>query len=355
MIRVEVIDELMYRGLEDGVYPGAAISIGDKSGELFRKVYGHRQILPEKKPMEKDTLFDIASLTKITSTTMVALKLIEERKLSLNNTLGSFFETPKDKGNISIFHLMTHLSGLAAHDQIYNLVKGPDDVVSHILDMDLLNTPGKAVVYSCLGYILLGKICEAAGNNTLDKLAKQCVFDPLGLKSAGYNPTQGNNSGYTFAVTEFDNKTGTWLEGVVHDENARFLGGVSGNAGVFANIEDMAGFALMFSGKGRTKSGSIISESLFEEALKNHSPHCEEGRGLGFAVKAAMPVSCGSIFPVGSYGHTGFTGTSLWVDAETSQYVVFMTNRVHPTRENEKHIPFRREIHDLCAKEYRKL
>jgi len=347
MIRAEVIDKLICHGLEEQIYPGAAISIGDKNGELYRKFYGNRQLVPEVKPIEESTLFDIASLTKIVSTTMVALKLIEDGKLSLDAKLGDFFEAPKDKSDINIFQLMTHLSGLHAHEQIYNLVKGSGDVVDYILNMEMLNEPGKEVVYSCLGYILLGRICEMLDGDTLDKLAKNWVFDPLGLKNTSYNPPRNN----TFAVTEFDSKAGVWLEGVVHDENARFLGGVSGNAGVFSSIEDMAALAIMLANKGR----GVIGQAMFEEAIKNHSAPCEEGRGLGFAVKGIMPVSCGSIFPVGSYGHTGFTGTSLWVDIETSQYVVLLTNRVHPTRENQKLLTFRKEVHDLCAKEYRGL
>ena len=132
------------------------------------------------------------------------------------------------------------------------------------------------------------------------------------------------------------------------------MGGVSGNAGVFARIGDMAAFAVMLANQGAANGQAFIQPELFEQAIKNHTLHCEEGRGLGFAVRGRMPVSCGDIFPEGSYGHTGFTGTSLWVDIETSQYVVFLTNRVHPSRENTKLIAFRSVVHNACAREYRR-
>ena len=349
MINTKPIDELMNKGINEEIFPGAAVSIGDKNGEFFRKTYGFRQIVAQKKPMEANTLFDIASITKLI-TSLVALKLIQDGKLNLDDTLGKFFDTPADKAGITITQLMTHTSGLPAHEHVYNLVKEPSEAFDFILGLDLLDKPGKAVVYSCLGYILLGRICEILGCDSIDNLAKKWVFEPLGLKSAAYNPDKK----HTFAVTEFDTEANVWLEGVVHDENARFLKGISGNAGVFANIEDMATIAMMLANKGSLGDVTIIKKDLFEEAIKNLTPHCPEGRGLGFEVKSSVLISCGSEFPAGSYGHTGFTGTSLWVDVESGLYVVFMSNRVHPTRDNVKHIPFRRELHDLCAREYGK-
>lgn len=351
MFNSEAVDKLIQSGLEDNTFPGAAISVGDKNGEIYRKIYGFRQIVPTTKPMEQDTMFDVASLTKIVPTTMIALRLIQDGKLNLSASLGEFFNAQEDKRGITISHLMTHTSGMPAHVLLQDLVKSPKDAIDYLLGIDLLDAPGKAVVYSCLGFILLGKICETLGGENLSTLAKKWVFDPLGLKTAGYCPDKSNS----FAVTEFDHEASVWLEGTVHDENARFLGGVSANAGMFANIQEMATLAMMLANKGSLGDAVIVQKPVFEHAIKNHTTHCPEGRGLGFEVKSTELISCGEVFPVGSYGHTGFTGTSLWVDIETSQYVVFLTNRVHPTRENIQHIPFRRKLHDLCAREYRGL
>jgi len=344
---MNAIDNLITSAINDGIFPGAAISIGNKNGEIFRNRYGSRQLEPEVLPVEENTLYDLASLTKIISTTMVALSLVEKGKLQLSDTLGKFFQCPSDKQGITIHQIMTHTSGLPAHAPLYDLCKTPTDVYHTILEMPLLAQPGKSVVYSCLGFILLGKICEMAGNTTLDKLAQEIVFAPLGLKTMAYNPC---NTSYNFATTEYCNVLGKWLGGTVHDENARFMGGVSGNAGLFACISDCAKVATMYANKG----SGIITQALFEQAVQNHTPNCDEARGLGFAVKGEHIVSCGQNFAEGSYGHTGFTGTSIWVDAATSQYVVFLTNRVHPTRENNKLIAFRRVLHDLCVKEYAK-
>ena len=349
MLYTKIIDNLINKGLEEQIFPGAAISTGDKDGEIFRAAYGFRQVYPQKYIMEADTLFDIASLTKII-TSLTALKLIQDGKLSLTDTLDKFFDVPKDKTKITIAHIMTHTGGIPAHEHVYNQIKNPSDAYDFILGMKVLGAPGKAVVYSCLGYILLGRIIEVLGGDTLDNLAKKWIFDPLGLKSASYNPDKR----YTFAATEFDAKTKEWLCGTVHDENARFLNGISGNAGIFANIDDMAVIAVMLANKGRVGDKVIIQRELFEEAVKNLTPQLPEGRSLGFEIKSDVLISCGSVFASGSYGHTGFTGTSLWVDIETSQYVVLLTNRVHPTRDNAAHISFRREVHDLCAGEYRK-
>ena len=345
----EPINMLIGQAMQEGMFPGAAISIGDKNGEIFRGYYGWRSFYPVKLPMDPDTLFDLASLTKIISTTMVALVLVGAGKLNLSDKLGKFFDTQADKQSITIRQLMTHTSGLPAHVPIYNLASAPEDTCRLILDLNL--GPDTNVVYSCLGYILLGKICEMVGGTTIDKLAQHYVFEPLGLQTATYNPCTKTN---TFAATEYCNVRKEWLSGVVHDENARFIGGVSGNAGVFADINDCGILAMMFANKGSLNGKTVVPQDLFEEAIKNHTLHCDEGRGLGFAVKGRAPVSCGSIFPVGSYGHTGFTGTSIWIDAETSQYVVFLTNRVHPTRDDNRLAAFRSVLHDCCAKEYRR-
>jgi CubicO group peptidase (beta-lactamase class C family) len=343
---------MIRRGLEGGVYPGAAISIGDKNGEIYSNFYGYRALQPASLPMECDTMFDMASLTKIFSTTMVALKLIEKNKLRLEDTLSLFFCAPKDKKDINITQLMTHTSGLPADIDLEKEADSPAGACTAILNTPLLAKPGALVEYSCLGFILLGKICETIAGAGLDILAREYVFEPLGLTSTGYCPDIENNG--NFAITEYANDKNSWLCGIVHDENARFLNGISGNAGVFSNIKDAALFAKMLANRGSVNGQSFIDPELFNEAIKIHTPQFDEGRGLGFAIKSRVPVSCGTIFPVGSYGHTGFTGTSLWVDAETTQYVVFLTNRVHPTRENVKLLPFRGELCDCCAREYRR-
>ncbi|MCL2702480.1 MAG: beta-lactamase family protein [Defluviitaleaceae bacterium] len=342
--------EIINWGRTHGVYPGAALSTGDAGGELFRMHCGYSSFYPRPEEMRADTLFDVASLTKIMSTAMVALKFIEEKRLNLSDPLDYFFDTPADKKGVTIWHLMTHTSGLPAHVDLWRIpFSGPERVSDDILKQPLLYDTGKDVTYSCLGFILLGKICEKLGGAGLGHLADDMVFKPLGMKNTGYNPINTKN----IVSTEYSFEEGRYICGEVHDENARYIGGVSGNAGIFSTIGDCAVFAQMLASKGSHDGKEFINRDLFLESIKNHTIGLSEGRGLGFVVKAGLPSSSGNVFPDGSYGHTGFTGTSIWIDIETTQYLALLTNRVHPTRENEAMIRHRKEIHDVCATDYR--
>lgn len=334
-------------GRRNGVYPGAAVSVGDGGGELFRDFCGYRTFVPQPEKVSETTLFDVASLTKIMSTTMVALKFIESDKLRLSQRLGDFFDAPADKQNVDIWHLMTHTSGLPAHVKLWGL-GAPADAVRHILGLSPLYAPGSGVTYSCLGFILLAKICEQVGGANLDVLARNMVFGPLGMINTGYGPIADEN----VAATEYDFEEGRYTIGRVHDENARYLGGVSGNAGLFSPIGDCAIFAQMLANKGIHNGKEFINRDLFNDSIRNHTPGLDEGRGLGFVVKCGLPSSAGEIFPDGSYGHTGFTGTSIFVNAETAQYLALLTNRVHPTRENEGMVGHRKRVHDASAEDY---
>lgn len=311
------IEALMEDAVKSGIFPGGSIAIGDKNGLQYKKTVGLRQLEPRVRPLKEDTMFDLASLTKVVGTTMVALKLLEENKLLLTSTLGEFFKCSGAMAKITVKELLTHTSGLPPHA---NLFKMTGEVYGNILAQHL---GPKEVDYSCLGFILLGKICGLAGTSPLDTLVEKYVTTPLGLNNTCYNP-----QGLNFAVTEFDEELGQWLTGVVHDENARYMGGVSGNAGLFANLADCAQFAQMLLGQG----APIIGADMFKMATSNLThPGQYEGRGLGFAIKGQ------------AFGHTGFTGTSIWVG--NGLYVVLLTNRVHPTRENTAIAEFRQVLH----------
>lgn len=334
--------ELIRKGLVDGVYPGVQFSTGDKEGEQVSLHAGYRALYPAKEVMEPETLFDMASVTKVMATTLIAFRMIDTGILRLSDKLSMYFDMPTDKKDITVWHIMTHTSGLPAHILLETQTDNPSDVFRVILQLPLLYAAGVDVTYSCLGYILLGRICESIGGADLNHLAKEWVFDPLGLTTATYCP---NPTCHSFAKTEYDEKLGTWLCGVVHDENARFMHGVAGNAGVFANRQDCVTFALLLANKGMVSGHEWISRTLFHESIMNHTVSLSERRGLGFAI---LQTPYGSL-----YGHNGFTGTSIWVDAETSQYMVLLTNRVHPSRENQALTRYRAVIHDACIKDYR--
>lgn len=338
---------LIQKGIGEGVFPGVALVVGDRQGELLRYVQGNRSIYPIKEPLEEDSLFDLASLTKLVSTTMIALKFIEEGKLSLQDTIDTFFEAPVDKKLITIKQLMTHTGGFKSTFRLDQRSKSNKECIKLILEEPLEIKPGENVIYSCMGYILLGKILEQVGGTGLDILSREYVFNPLEMSHTSYKPHTPN-----VAATEYDAETKTYLKGVVHDENARFLEGISGNAGVFSNIDDLSKFARMLANQGVYKEHIYLAPSVFEASIRNNTAGMNEHRGLGFSLKDEQSHPAGDLFAKGSFGHTGFTGTSLWIEKKSGLYVVLLTNRVHPSRENTGIIRFRRLLHNVILTEY---
>lgn len=336
-------DRLIQQGLEQGAYPCAALAVGVGRTVSLRKCYGS---------CTEHTLFDMASVSKILGPTMIAFRFLEEGLLRLYDTVGDFFpDAPGDKREITVLHLMTHTSGIPAHYLLSDHTSDPSDAARVILNQPLEQTPGEAPVYSCMGYILLGKMLEQIGGAPLDELAQRDVFSPLGMDHTGYHPTGD------IAPTETDPATGKPLQGVVHDENARFLGGISANAGVFSDLEDMITFTKMLACDGRTDDGTpYLSPAMLHAALINRTPHSAgEFRGLGFNLAGSPRNFLGDLMSPRAYGHTGFTGTSIAVDPETGLWVVLLTNRVCPTRENTRLVRMRSLIHNTAAAEASRL
>ena len=334
--------ELFKDAHDKKMFSAGAISFGIGNTVLFTDVIGNVSYSPGSAPVTEYTLFDMASVTKILSTTMCALKYIDEGKLSLSNKLSDFFDNiPEEKGNIDILKLMTHSSGLPAWLPLYTLCDSPSDVTRTILDCQLSYKPGEGAEYSCMGFILLGKILEIISKTRLDLLAKQLVFDSFGMKNTGYRPVDESQVDELIAYTELVNKNGPTPPGRVHDENARFQNGISGNAGVFSNITDMTKFCSELASE---KGG--LSPELFETALINYTPGTGENRGLGFQLSSPELTFMGNECKDRAYGHNGFTGTSFLIDKSSGFYMVLLTNRVHPTREDSRFYPVRRQIHD---------
>lgn len=329
--------DLVRQGLADGAYPAAALAIGRGSQTLVTECFGN---------CREETLFDLASLSKVVSTTMVALRFLEEGRLALTDRVADFFpQTPEDKQAITVFHLMTHTSGISPFFFLSREARGPEGALEAILNRPLVQAVGKGPIYSCMGYILLGKILEKVGGAPLDALAREFVFAPMGMAHTTYHP-QGD-----VAPTELDSATGKLIQGVVHDENARFLRGISGNAGVFSNIGDMRIFAAMLSQGG----SPLLMPRTLAIALENRTPQGPEHRGLGFQLAGSEGCFLATQLGNRAFGHTGFTGTSIAVTPDTGLCVVLLTNRVCPSRENTALIPLRRQIHDTAAREARDL
>lgn len=328
---------LIEQGLSDDVFPCAAYAIGNRDRVFVSDSVGYRTLYPQKNPVTENTLFDVASLSKVVSTTMVALCAIENGKICLEDKLHYFFPNCYDKGELTIKNLVTHTSGLAASIPLYSFGIDPTEVYSTILKSPFDYKPNTQTVYSCMGYILLQGVLEAVYDDTLDELARKYVFAPLGMNNTCYKPMSQD-----IAATEFAKDINDYCYGIVHDENARFLGGVSGNAGVFSTLSDMVRFCTMLCCEGE----GFLSHATFNMMLKNYTSGFSEDRGIGFLLLSGKPTFAGDLVSEGSYGHTGFTGGSIAIDRANGVYAILLTNRVHFGRDNDRIVRFRRQFYN---------
>lgn len=370
--------DLLTDALTRGIIPCAAYAVG-RGHEIYDKAsLGYRSLFPAREALTEDTRFDMASLTKLLSTTMVALRLLQEGVLLLSDPLARFFtpeelvDAPEGRREATVFHLMTHTSGITPHIPLQKALSAQGIDYSKASDSEIIGTilrskpfgeVGEQVHYSCMGYILLQRIIERVCGQSLDRLAQDYVFQPLGMTQTGYLPF-GDNQNHpeaNVAVTEFSSHHGYYISGHVHDENAHFLGGISGNAGVFSTLRDCVTFAQMLSLGGALpaatpgESGSrLLSPRIFQLATTDHTRGKAESRGLGFQLRPPLPAlsAAGDLFSYGSYGHTGFTGTSLYVDAQTGLWAVLLTNAVHLGRDKTEFFHVRRCFHNAVIGEF---
>jgi CubicO group peptidase (beta-lactamase class C family) len=342
--RLELVNHLVQRLVDAGCFPGAVLLVARRGRIAYFKAFGYAQLYPERRPMTLETVFDLASLTKVVATTPVILRLAEKGELSLDDPVSLYFpafgEGPKRK--VTVWHLLTHTSGLPAYAPLYSLLGRREDAYGYIAGLNLEYEPGTKVVYSDLGFILLGRIAELVAGKPLDELARELVFEPLGMRDTMFNPPPELRE--RAAATEYCRLRKRILKGEVHDENAWFMGGVAGHAGLFSTARDLALYAQMWLNKG-TFGARVLSPATVDLATRNHTQGLNECRGLGWALNC-RPCSCGDLMSPKAYGHTGFTGTSLWIDPAYDLTVILLTNRVHPTRENQCLLRARRLIHN---------
>ena len=335
--------DLLNEGLKSGAYPCYAAAVGTADSLLFRAVGGDRAVFPQRAPLEPDALFDMASMTKMIATTCVALRLIDRGKLRLEDTIDTYFDTCYGKEHTTVRQLMTHTSGLSAHLPLWQSEASPDTAVDAILRSALRAEPDTKVIYSCMGFILLGKLLERCCGEPLDKLVQREVLEPLDMTRSTFCPPPHA----VCVATEKKAGSDHYICGHVHDENAHFLGGVSGNAGLFCPLDDVILFAQMLARRGK----GYISDTLFDLAIRDWTPFDpDESRGLGFHLYRDGTYPGGSCMSRGSYGHTGFTGTTLYVDRDSSVFCLLLTNRVHYGRANDTFYPHRRAFFDMVYK-----
>jgi uncharacterized protein YbbC (DUF1343 family)/CubicO group peptidase (beta-lactamase class C family) len=310
--------------------PGAVVLIGQPGRILYEKAYGERSIEPTHEKATVDTIYDAASLTKVIATTSCVMKLFEQGKIRLSDRVTEYLpEFQGGKSDITIRNLLTHFSGLREDLDLKPEWSGYETGIRLALAEKSRTAPGERFVYSDINFILLGEIVRVVSGKPLNEFAEEEIFAPLGMHDTRFLPPADWRG--RIAPTERDR--GVPLRGVVHDETSRAMGGVAGHAGLFTTAEDLAKFAEMMLNLGEYKGVRIFSPLTVRKFTSpNSPPHQPVLRGLGWDIDSPFSGNRGELFPLGSYGHTGFTGTSIWIDPSTKTYVILLANSVHPVR-----------------------
>ncbi|MBA3656967.1 MAG: serine hydrolase [Gemmatimonadaceae bacterium] len=340
------IDSIVSVGIGEGAAPGATVAVGRYGRLVHLAAYG-RMAHTDSSAVTVSTIYDMASLTKVIATSTAAMILEEEGKLDLNRTVASYlpeFNAP-DKSGITIRMLLTHRGGLEAFAPLYRTFRGRDQYLQQINTRPLKYVPGTQAIYSDWEMMLMQFVIERITGTTLDKFVAARVFAPLGMASTMFNPDSTLLG--RIAPTEFDSTRGGVVRGLVHDENAWALGGVSGHAGLFSTAPDLAIFAQMLLNGGTYKGIRILKPSTISRWTARQDPG--SSRALGWDTPSGQS-SAGHYFAARSFGHTGFTGTSIWIDPERNLFVILLTNRVNETRQNNRHVPLRRDVADAVQR-----
>lgn len=342
------IDQAVRRAVHSHVAPGFVVAVGRADGLVFLRAYGDRALLPAKEPMTTDTVFDLASITKPLATATSIMLLEERGELQLDDPVSNYIEEFGSCGKqaITIRQLLLHRSGLPAVNRLSEYELGKDKALSNIYSICSRIKPGTKVIYSDLGFIVLGELVSRISGVPLDVFVRDNIFQPLGMDETGYLP--GESLDQRAAPTE--DRDGVWIKGDVHDPRAWRLGGVSGNAGVFSTARDLARFCRMLLGKGRLGDVRILSEQSVEKMTTAHLTGPDEVRGLGWWLEPKRRVLKQYRKVERRFGHGGFTGTALWVDPFADLFVVVLSNRVHPEGKTASITPLVEEIIDTAKR-----
>lgn len=343
------IERVINKAIEDKVFPGAVVLVWKDVKTIYEKAYGNYTYDESSQKVKTNTIYDLASVTKVVATTTAAMIGYDKKLFSLDNKVVKYIPEfgVNGKESITIKNLLLHNSGLPAWKKFYGRELKYDDVIKEIYSSDLEYKTGEKTVYSDLGIIMLGKVIEKVTGKSLDRYCEDEIFTPLKMNSTFYNPNDSLKK--LCAPTEMDNY---WrmrvLQGEVHDETSAMLNGVAGHAGLFSTAGDIAKLMSVLMNKGNYNDLQFIKQSTIELFTKRYS--AESTRALGWDTKSDSGSSAGKYFSNYSFGHTGYTGTSIWADPERNLFVVLLTNRVYPTRENTKIQIVRPQLHDVIIK-----
>jgi len=331
------IDKIMNTAIADSAWPGGVLIIGRNGENIYEKAYGFHTY-DKKVPTRSDDIFDLASITKVMSTTSAIMSLYDKGIIDLDEYVHKYIpefrgqsdESTAIKRKTTLRHLLTHTSGIPAYKNYNRDVYTPDLIIEDILSLDFRAEPGTSYEYSCLGFITLGELVKRVSGLLLDEYVQENIFKPLNMNYTQYNPPVVWLP--RIAPTEYSEKDQNFIRGRVHDGIAAGLAGISGNAGLFSTAPDMAIFAKMMLNKGQYKGVRIFKPETVE--LFTHRANILENNSRCLGWDSPQGISSSGIYAgQNSFGHTGFTGTSFWIDPDNQVYVILLTNAVHPNRD----------------------
>ena len=342
--RLTTVDRIVRRGITAGAYPGAAVVVGRRGFTVLQKGYGRLSWAATSPAVDAtESIYDLASLTKVVATTTAAMILYEEGRLPLDAKVQQFLPSFSGEGKelVTIEHLLTHRSGLPPGRQLWKTARTPEEARAQILETRLQHSPGAVFNYSDLGPDVLGMVIEKLTGKSLDAFVAERIFQPLGMDDTGYLPATALKR--RIAPTNVTPVRGYPLQGEVDDESAFTMGGVAGHAGLFGTASDLAVFAQMLLNGGTYNGVHIVDE----RTIKRFTTEVADHRALGWEV-AAGEHGAGEYLSAHAFGHVGFTGTSLWIDPEREMFVILLTNRVHAARARRPGIIIADVRHDLA-------
>jgi CubicO group peptidase (beta-lactamase class C family) len=339
-VQLAYLDLLMDEAVARNDFPGAVLVVGRRGRIVYGKAFGASQLLPDRRPIDAGMIFDLASVTKPVATATSVMILVERGRLRLWDKVktyvpefGPFLELRGEPGeDARLFHLLTHTSGLPPYTDAreaaakYGYPCPTEILVKHIAGLRKESRPGETFTYSCLNYITLAWIVEKVSGKNLAEFAAESIFRPLKMERTFFCPP-ADRLEICVPTQVVD---GELLRGIVHDPLARLQGGISGNAGLFSTADDLAVFCQMMLGRGEFRGVRVLSPLSVARMTEIYWKTSEAGRGFGWDLASDYATVRGDLFGPKSYGHSGYTGTSLWIDPETETFVILLANRVHP-------------------------
>jgi len=362
--RLRLADSAIEAAIAGKQIPGAVLLVGRGDQILYQKAYGMRALVPQAEPMTLDTVFDLASVTKVVATTTSVMMLVEEGRIRLNDRVATFIPDfgRYGKGDITVRHLLTHVSGLRPDlDLGDDTWRGYEEAIRRACGEVPTAPPGERLVYSDINFFLLAEIVSRVAGMPFDRFVQQRLAAPLGMRDTMFNPPESLRP--RIAPTELCTPYGwpcegpnqVMLRGTVHDPTARRMGGVAGHAGLFSTATDLSRYCRMVLGGGALGGARVLSPLTVLKMTSPATPAAMTSvRALGWDLDSSYSSNRGELFPVGSFGHTGWTGTSLWMDPVTKTYVILLTNRVHPDGKGDA-TPVRARVATIVASALRQL